>query len=238
MKKRKEQKISRADKQEWMLGLCILILTVLIVLNLKDEYQAAEVKTKKRPYTVVVDPGHGGKDPGKISARGVQEKNLNLQVSKKLKKELEKAGMKVKLTREEDTTATGKPESGKGEDMNARIGTINDEMVDICVSIHMNSYPSANVSGAQVFYYQNSTSGEKLAKKIQDILVQDVDRNNNRREKSDNSYYILVHSSCPTVIVECGFLSSIEEEAKLKSEEYQWRLAKAITKGITNYFSP
>ncbi len=238
MRKTRGKMISQADKQEWMLGLCALILTTLVVINQKGEYLAAETKASKTKYVVVVDPGHGGKDPGKIAADGQTEKDLNLQVAKIVKKELEKKGVDVMLTRSKDTTATGKEDSGKGEDMNARIDMINQELVDLCVSIHMNSYPTENVSGAQVFYYTNSEEGKALAKIIQDQLIRTADPTNTRQEKGDKSYYILVHSSCPTVIVECGFLSCPAEEEKLKNQEYQIKLAKAICQGVLDYFSP
>ena len=239
MKTKHRKKISQADKQEWMLGLCTLILTALIVLNVKNDLVKARsmAGSNKEGYTVVVDPGHGGQDPGKIGAEGQVEKDLNLAIANYLKEELEKHDVKVIMTRTEDVTSTGEANSSKGEDMNARIRVINAEEVDLCVSIHQNSYTSSEIHGAQVFYYTASEGGKALASSIQKRLVEDVDPENTRVEKADSSYYILVHSGCPTVIVECGFLSNPEEAEKLSDKEYQEKVAAAVCNGILDYFS-
>ena len=231
-----KKKISRADKIEWMLGLCVLIITTLTIMQIEDDYERVMGKNEKG-YTIVVDAGHGGKDPGKIGITGQLEKDINLMISQKVKEQLEKEGMHVIMTRTEDVTATGSKDSSKGEDMNARIDIINQEMVDLCVSIHQNSYTSEEVSGAQVFYYTNSKEGKTLAQKIQGRLIEFVNPQNHRQEKADNSYYILLHSSCPTVIVECGFLSNSKEALSLEKPDYQDKIAQAICLGIQDYLS-
>ncbi|MGN0312176.1 MAG: N-acetylmuramoyl-L-alanine amidase [Lachnospiraceae bacterium] len=239
MKTKHRKTISQADKEERMLGLCTLILTALIVLNVKNDLVKAgtTAATKKAGYTIVVDSGHGGQDPGKIGVDGQVEKDLNLAIATSLQEKLVEHNVHVIMTRTEDVTATGEVNSSKGEDMNARIRMINDENVDLCVSIHQNSYTSSDIHGAQAFYYTASEEGKALANSIQNRLVSDVDPENTRVEKADSSYYILVHSSCPTVIVECGFLSNPEEAKKLSDKEYQEKTATAICDGILDYFS-
>lgn len=187
---------------------------------------------------VIIDPGHGGGDPGKIGVNDVLEKDVNLQIAFKLKKLLEKKGVSVVMTREEDTSLGG-DESGskKVADLKSRIKMVENEKADIMVSIHQNSYSSEKVKGAQVFYYTNSDEGKKLSEYIQNSIKESVDKDNNRAAKANNNYYILLHSACPAVIVECGFLSNHEEAAKLSDKDYQQDMAEAIADGVFDYLS-
>lgn len=238
MKKKNRKKISQADKQEWMLGLFALIMTTLAVMALRTEPVMAEIKKgEAKEKIIVIDPGHGGKDPGKIGIDNQKEKDINLSIALLLKEELEKKNYKVILTRTDDTTATGEEESNKAQDMNARIHVMEKEKPHLCVSIHQNSYTTEDVHGAQVFYYTNSIEGKRLASLLQESIRNEVDRENKRQIKPDNSYYILLHSPCPTVIVECGFLSNRKEASNLVEKEYQKKLVNGICKGILEYFA-
>lgn len=187
---------------------------------------------------IVIDPGHGGIDPGKVGVHEELEKNINLSIAMKVTALLEKTGATVVCTRTEDSGLYEESDSNKKlADLKARCELIAEAEPDIAVSIHQNSYTDASVSGAQVFYYEGSESGKKLALALQSALVAGVDPENRRQVKSDNSYYILLHSVCPTVIVECGFLSNDAEATKLVTEEYQGLIAEAIVRGIAEYFS-
>lgn len=125
----------------------------------------------------------------------------------------------------------------KVEDMRKRCEIITEAMPVFTVSIHQNSYPKEYVKGAQVFYYGQSKEGEALAKKIQESLVARVDLNNHRKEKANESYYLLKKTPTPTVIVECGFLSNSEEAELLNTEEFQDKVAYGIMMGILQYLS-
>ena len=103
------------------------------------------------------------------------------------------------------------------------------------VSIHQNSYTSPEIKGAQVFYYTTSTESQKLAETIQKTLIEQVDPQNHREAKANDSYYLLKKTDSIIVIVECGFLSNPQEAAKLSDEEYQKDLADAVTLGIFRY---
>ena len=107
---------------------------------------------------------------------------------------------------------------------------------DIVISIHQNSYLSADVCGAQMFYYKHSSEGKKLAEILQASFKEFVDANNTRVPKDNNTYYMLVHTKPVTVIAECGFLSNPKEAALLNTEEYQEKVALALCKGIIRYF--
>lgn len=233
MKKVKRKQISQADKQEWMLGLFALIMTTLAVMALRNDMVWAD---KKETRTILIDPGHGGYDPGKIGVENQVEKDINLAISLLLEKELKKEGFQVALTRKEDVCATGEKKDSKARDMNARIDAIKRANADVCISIHQNSFETGEAKGAQVFFYKDSVEGRRLAELLQESLKKEADPENQRGIKPDHSYYILRHSKVPTVIVECGFLSNREEAQKLTKEEYQKQIVTGIMQGIIQYF--
>lgn len=181
---------------------------------------------------IILDPGHGGFDPGKIGINGALEKDVNLMISGKIKKCLEEQGFRVVMTRE---SGDGLADS-KVEDMKARVTLINEEKPAIAVSIHQNSYSQESIHGAQVFYYTHSKNGENAAKILQEAL-HDVDPDNTRQAKANDTYYLLKKTKGTTVIVECGFLSNQQEADLLLTEEYQDKMAASVTKGIQQYLS-
>lgn len=186
---------------------------------------------------IVVDPGHGGIDPGKVGVHQELEKDINLQIALKLGALLAAEGAEVVYTRTEDAGLYSESDSNKkAADLKQRCLFIAHENPDISVSIHQNSYTSESISGAQVFYYEGSEEGKLLASEIQKALIEIADPDNKRVEKSNNSYYMLVHSASTAVIVECGFLSNSEEASKLSEDDYQQTIAEAIMAGIRNYF--
>ena len=181
--------------------------------------------------TVVVDAGHGGPDGGKTGVNGKLEKELNLIIAEKVKKHLEEEGIEVIMTREEDGWLA---ESRIG-DLKERVRIMNESKADLAVSIHQNSYHEESVFGAQVFYYTTSGEGKAAAEILQNELLE-IDPENKKREKANNTYYILKKTEVPTVIVECGFLSNHKEAEKLSDEEYQGKIAEAVVKGIKSFF--
>lgn len=192
----------------------------------------------KDTKVVVVDPGHGGDDPGKVGIHDELEKEINLAISMKLKELLEKEGYVVILTREDDAGLYSESDKNKKvADMRKRCQIIEESKADVVVSIHQNSFSQESVHGAQVFYYEHSDDGRVLAEKIQSALKEHADVENNRTIKENSSYYMLVHTPCPTVIVECGFLSNSNEAKLLSEEEYQTKIAKAVCEGVKTYFA-
>ncbi len=179
---------------------------------------------------IVLDPGHGGIDGGKIGVNGAEEKEINLKISLKIKETLENAGMTVVMTREDDQRLA----ESQVEDLKKRASLMNEQNAVLTVSIHQNSYHEAGVSGAQVFYYTDSAEG-KLAAQILQEALKGLDPENTKEEKGNNTYYILKQTEVPVVIVECGFLSNYSDAEKLTDDSYQQELAKAIAKGISEY---
>lgn len=181
---------------------------------------------------VVIDAGHGGDDPGKIGINNALEKEINLQIAKEIKKCLEKAGITVVMTRENDSSL----KNSKAEDMRERVKIIDESKAKIAVSIHQNSFSSETEKGAQVFYYSESEEGIKIAQILQNHL-KILNPDNKREIKENNSYFLLKRTKTPTVIVECGFLSNWEEAEKLTETEYQKEIAQVISEGILAYMN-
>lgn len=219
-------------RKKMELILVMLTLAGLVMVSKKLEKYVNSDKVEKKEYTVVLDAGHGSSDSGKVGINGVLEKDINLSISKKTKKYLEKKGICVIMTRNKDESlAEGEKGNRKVQDMKARVKRINDTKPDLAVSIHQNSYHEESIHGAQVFYYEHSESGEKDARILQEALLA-VDPDNTRQVKANTTYYLLKRTEVPILIVECGFLSNQEEAEKLASEDYQKEIAKAIANGI------
>ena len=218
-----------------------LIVTFVLVTGLllwyKGETKDVEIIIGGHsPFTIVIDPGHGGFDPGKVGVDGTLEKDINLSISLLLKELLEKENIKVIITRTEDK-AVGQEdgEVKKQEDMKKRVEIINESSATLAVSIHQNSFTNETSKGAQVFYHTQSNEGAVLAKFIQEQIKFSVKDENKRMEKANDSYYLLKKTICPTVIIECGFLSNLEETKLLKDSAYQKKIAEGILNGIKIY---
>ncbi len=223
-------------KLEWILGLVVLIVAALLANG--DFLPAGGSAKTVSKRTVVIDPGHGGIDPGKIGVNDAKEKEINLQIALRLKECLEKEDVAVVMTREtDDGLYSAGAKNKKREDMERRCAIIREAEPDVAVSIHQNSYHQGGESGCQVFYYQESKEGEQLAVSIQEEMAAQLKPARKREAKPNDSYYMLRHTAAPAVIVECGFLSNWNEAQKLCTEEYQRQVAQAVADGILHYFS-
>ena len=216
----------------------VLLLCSMVLLSREAALYVTGKMTEKKNITVVIDSGHGGMDPGKIAADGTPEKDLNLSIALKLQKYLEAADIRVVMTRTEDMGLYDENAPNKKvQDMKNRIALMEECNADLTVSIHQNSYSDSAIHGAQVFYYTTSADSKALAEALQELLIRDLDPANHRQAKANDTYYLLKKTSCPTVIVECGFLSNPEEAAKLKSDSYQEELAWVLHLGILQYLN-
>lgn len=198
---------------------------------------ADAVLGRKKPV-IFLDAGHGDFDPGKVGVDGSLEKDINLAIARRLKWYLEQSDVEVVMSREDDRglydDAGG---SRKMSDMKNRCARVEESGADLVVSIHQNSYHEENVSGAQVFYYRGSEKGKRLAEILQNRFDYVLGDQNRRKAKPNDSYYLLLHVKCPIVIVECGFLSNWNEAARLKTEEYQDKVAYTLHVGIMEYLN-
>ena len=189
-----------------------------------------------RNYTVVIDPGHGGTDPGSIGYKTkIHEDELNLKMSLMLKTKLEKAGINVVMTRStQDALIEGRGRKWKREEMEERRKLIVKTRPNMVISLHQNSFTNHNLRGAQVFYDKKSDISQRIAESIQEQFKLNLDKS--IKAPSPGDYFMLKCSSAPSVIVECGFLSNEEEEKLLQTTEYQEKIIDSIYKGIVNFF--
>ena len=121
--------------------------------------------------------------------------------------------------------------------MKNRVEKIEEAKPLLVVSIHQNSYVEEAIKGAQTFYYAESADGKKLAERIQESLINTLDKENKRQAKANDSYYLLKNTTYPSVIVECGFLSNTKECKSLENDYYQEKVAWAVYMGIMRFLN-
>ena len=215
--------------------ICCLFISSFFLARAGAAYVSAKT-TGKLSGCIVLDAGHGGSDPGKVGCNDVLEKDINLAIVYKLKTLFENKGFEVVLTRTDDKPlVSDNSKNMKIEDMRNRVALITETMPLMTISIHQNSYPDEQVCGPQVFYYESSAEGKKLAMCIQEALNEKLKIEHPRVEKSNRTYYLLKRSEGILNIVECGFLSNKKEAELLVQDKYQERVAKAVEKGILKY---
>ncbi len=233
----------RLKKYRHILWLVVLCSVILFAKSKTGERLAAvfsesENSVAGKVPVVVIDAGHGGKDPGKVGVSGTLEKDINLAIALKLRGRLLQDGYSVVMIRETDIGLYSETaQNKKREDMQARVRVISEAEPDFVVSIHQNSYPSEACTGAQMFYYKDSEESRKLAEGLQAAFLDVLQDGNKRKAKANADYYLLRKAACPIVIAECGFLSNSAEEAKLATAEYQELVADALHQGIRQYVS-
>ena len=213
--------------KKFIFCLLLLLFLTLTLFNVKaNEYNFPLIGK-----LIVIDPGHGGMDSGAINDN-ILEKSINLEISLKLKQELEKNGAIVLLTRNGDYDLS-KPNAlyRKKSDFDNRIKLINHSNADLYLSIHLNYFLSSQYYGPQVFYVKNNN---KLADKIQKEFNNSLKIK--RKIKTIDNVYMYNKLKVPGVLIECGFLSNENEKDKLKTNQYQNKIVKIITKGIINYY--
>ncbi|MBQ2839880.1 MAG: N-acetylmuramoyl-L-alanine amidase [Oscillospiraceae bacterium] len=196
-----------------------------------------------RRTTVVIDAGHGGEDGGAVGSENILEKDINLSVSHKLELLLNFLGVNTDMTRADDSSLgsedAGSTRQRKVSDIKRRVEKINNTPSAVLISVHQNSFPQdKRCSGAQVFYSENNIGSEALAENLQDELKNNLNPDNNRKQKpGGKNIYLLNHVNCPAVLVECGFMSNKNEMELLMSDMYRTKLAICIASGFLNYES-
>ena len=211
---------------------CILIITYIMPVNVFAFDNSDKV--------ILIDPGHGGIDGGAKSKAGTIEKDINLQISLKLRDNLEEKGYKVYMTRDEDKGFYQKGKTikeKKREDLNRRVEMKKETECDIFISIHQNMFPQSKCYGAQVWYASNEKS-YNLATIVQEAIKESVKDNNKRVAKPAADAYLILRDKYEgaSILVECGFLSNPNEESRLKSDKHQNLIVEGISNGIDKYF--
>ncbi len=234
--------ILRFPRISTLTGLLVLTLALITVAwGSLSTPGTAPVAAPLHQALILLDPGHGGPDPGALSAEGTLEKDVVLAVGLKLQDHLEAAGLSVIMTRETDTDLSEMPGASlrarKRADLQRRVEIMNVSGADAVISIHANAIAASRWQGAQVFYHPDrAPENQLLAECIQEELVH-ITRETTREINVSRDKYILDNVWLPVVIVEVGFLSNPREAALLDDPGYQDRIAWAITVGIMRYFA-
>lgn len=187
--------------------------------------QAPQNTGDRRRGVVVVDAGHGGRDPGAIG-NGIQEKDVVLPMSLNVGRALQAMGYTVYYTRTNDVEI----------DLEPRVAFARRNNADVFVSVHANSLDSRNsaVNGVETFHARGSATGKELAEYVQSQII-GATRANNRGVKAAG-FYVITKTSMPAILVETGFVTSPTEARNLNSPEYQRQMGDAIAKGIDQFF--
>jgi len=216
----------------------ILCFTAAAILAAALGGEAVSVSGEGSGNVIYLDPGHGGEDGGAVSVSGVQESELNLAISLRLRDLLQLCGMSTEMTRDGDyaiySDGCQTIAQKKVSDLRNRVELLQQNPGAILVSIHQNQFPEEKYHGAQVFYNQG-TNSETLASFMRDALKAGLDPENNREIKKAQDIFLMEQIENTAVLIECGFLSNREEEAKLRDEQYQKKIACAISAGLMNY---
>lgn len=192
-----------------------------------------------RKHTLIIDAGHGGIDGGATSCTGVLESNINLQISTRLNDLFHLLGYETRMIRNSDTsvyTQGNTIASQKISDLKERVRIVNSTENAVLISVHQNTFSDQKYSGAQVFYAPTDGS-QSFAESLQTAMVSAVNPGSRRKAKKANGVYLMEHIQCPGILVECGFLSNPEEEAMLRTKEYQQKLCCVIAATATGFLT-
>lgn len=209
-----------------------------ICARVTDSALPASADISDRPV-IVLDAGHGGLDSGAVGKSGVLEKDVNLSVVKHLQKLLELSGFRTVLTRSEDISIYDPGVEGirnqKLSDMDNRLEIIQSYPDSIFLCIHQNNYTDPQYFGGQMFYNNNNPGNRTLAQIMQNRFAQLQPGNDREIKLSGDELFLLKSNQNPSLMIECGFLSNPDEEARLSTTEYQQQLAFTIYSGLLEY---
>ncbi|PAV31500.1 N-acetylmuramoyl-L-alanine amidase [Virgibacillus profundi] len=173
-------------------------------------------------YNIVLDPGHGGKDPGAIGLGGIYEKDVITSTTGKVAEQLRNAGATVIVTRSGDYFVS----------LNERVRINNVYNTHAFVSLHYNAYPIIAVNGVSTYY--SSESDQNLARDVQASLASTVNMYDRGVMQAD--YRVLRYSNAPSILMELGFITNPNDLSIVQTADYQSKVAQAVTNGLINYF--
>lgn len=211
----------------------LLLCIALLFCRLQTTFPVANVQASAETrFTVVIDAGHGGTDAGAIGVNGVLEKDLNLVYAQTLAALFREKGVTVVFTREKDAlvlkAGEEKAPSRKACDLKNRVEIANSVENALFISIHMNSFPEEKYKGFEAYYSLNTPESRIYAEAVQSAVKEKHEPNSRRRAKGSEDIYLLANAKGPAVLLECGFLSSKEDAAKLSSKDYQKELCFSV----------
>ncbi|QKY70615.1 N-acetylmuramoyl-L-alanine amidase [Lentibacillus sp. CBA3610] len=190
-----------------------------------DETQAVnESSAALNGYTIVLDPGHGGADPGAIGIRGTLEKSQTMKTADNVAQGLREAGANVVLTRSSDSYVS----------LEERVNTSNTHATDAFISLHYNAFPLEGVNGFST-YYDTNGNNRALADDIQSGLEQHMDLNS--RGLMQNDFHVLQENNALSALVELGFITNPYDLSVIQTADHQRNVADGIVDGVTDYFN-
>ena len=190
-------------------------------------------------FILIIDPGHGGFDPGAVASDGTAESGINLAVGLQMEEMARLLGGETDMTRREDVStesdASAAVRQRKNSDLKNRVEQINGVSGGVLVSLHQNSLPQVPaVHGAQVFYSEVEGSRE-LAETVQAALNTVINDRNKEVKAAGGGVYLLKNAKIPAILVECGFLSNGDETVLLNTQAHQNRLALTILASVLEH---
>lgn len=223
-------------KKRWSVVYFVGIALALVALSgtNKAVETMMQIRQIRRSYHIILDAGHGGIDGGAVSCTGRSESGINLEIALRLEPLFDLMGYDTHMIRREDIsihTVGDTIAQKKISDLKERVRIANETYGNILISIHQNTFQDDRYSGAQVFYAQTEGSRD-MAEQVQQKLAYALDPSNKRKSKPSSGVYLMEHIECTGILVECGFLSNISEEAKLRDAVYQKKLSAAIVTAV------
>ncbi|MBQ8414807.1 MAG: N-acetylmuramoyl-L-alanine amidase [Clostridia bacterium] len=223
-----------------------LILTVIIssvigitIRNVRADLIAQDAGAIPYQKIIIIDAGHGGEDSGAVGVNGALEKDINLSIALEIGRALEEKDFIVVYTRTDDRLLYTEEQNVKGirkiNDLKNRCKFAEKYPESVFVSIHMNSFGSEKYSGLQVYYSEKNEESRTLAEAIQNRVISDIQKENNRKIKPGKDMYVLENIQNTAVLIECGFLTNKVECEKLSEKEYQKELSFSIVCAIIEY---
>jgi len=212
----------------------ILAVAVLLLI-LSGPPERIPAMGQQQPPCLIIDPGHGGIDGGAISFAGDKESEINLAISWRLALLAGLYGEKAILTRSEDRAYTELTAYSEHDELVHRCELINAVPNGVLFSIHQNSFPTAQPHGAQVLYASGEQS-KRLGTLTHHNIIQNLEPENRRvAEPAPENLYITANVRCPSVLVECGFMSNLSDLQKLKDHNYQTAFASVLFQSYLQY---
>lgn len=232
-------------KRKVILAISIIVLFICSVIFF-NRIKAIDIFCfrNQTDRTIVIDPGHGGIDGGTNDKGGFLEKKVNLDIGLKLKKELEKEGFNVIMTREKDVSLEEFSDinaSRHRKDLDARKNIINQAKPIVFVSIHVNSnISSKEARGVQIYYHPTSEDSKIFAETISYSINEHVYNNFLKTDSLkvkvlSEDFFVLRETSHTGILIEAGFMTNPIDKLLLESEEYQGKIAFAIKEGLKKY---
>lgn len=226
----------------WVAMLPFYLLALIVFIGIaKGSSDMVSVITQNMPverkHRIIIDAGHGGIDGGATSCTGVLESTLNLEIALRLNDLMHFLGYETVMIRTSDTsiyTDGSTIAAQKVSDLKERVRIVNETEGAVLISIHQNIFSDSRYGGAQVFYADEQDS-KNLATKLQSTLIETVNPGSKRVSKRAKGVYLMEHINVCGVLIECGFLSNPEEEAKLRDDNYQKKLCCVIGTTLSSF---